>query len=255
MDSDTAKLTFAALFVACGLACSSCTQSPADARKEFNAIGVAFTPIDFVQAIHNDDERAVRLFLAAGMDPIDVRDMRYGGEGVPLRAAGRRGRTNIARMLLDAGAPVDSGPPTALVEAATHGHIDVAVVLLEAGANPNAEAKTGRLRGGTSTPLSMAAENGHAAVLAALLEAGADPDAGDPPPLYRAADCGRTEIVRALLSAGADPRASKKDTAIGLADLQRRAGSQPERRISALEAARAKGHEEIAGLLSRALGT
>ena len=62
---------------------------------------------------------------------------------------------------------------TPLHKAARQGDAEAIVVLIDAGANPNAKDDSG------DTPLHRAAKGGHAKAIAALLAAGADPNAKD----------------------------------------------------------------------------
>lgn len=85
------------------------------------------------------------------------------------------GNMTIVRMLLDAGAEVNTeafecGDITALQGAASQGHVGIAVLLLELGADVNAPAakKHGR------TALEIAAEYGRLEMVQLLLNEGAD---------------------------------------------------------------------------------
>jgi ankyrin repeat protein len=122
----------------------------------------------------------------------------------------------------------DKGGKTALHRAATYGHLDVAVELIEAGADPNAR------DAGLRTPLHQAATYGHSRVAGLLLEQGADVDARDDnleTPLFEAACYGHRDVARILLEAGADARAYNEDLE------------------TPLHEAAAYGHEEVARLL------
>jgi len=79
---------------------------------------------------------------------------------------------------------------------------DIAMLLLEAGADPNGQDASLR------TPLHLAVERGNLILVTALLKAGARPDLRDKTgwtPLHHAAAKNRTEIARALLDGGANP--------------------------------------------------
>jgi ankyrin repeat protein len=89
---------------------------------------------------------------------------------------------------------------TALHWAAYHDDLDIAGLLLRAGANARAANRYG------VTPLAMACTNGSAGMIGLLLNAGADPNAalpGGETPLMTAARTGSLEAVKALLSRGA----------------------------------------------------
>jgi len=106
---------------------------------------------------------------------------------------------------------------TALHLAAFFGHLETAAVLLEDGAEVDAEAANpSHVR-----PLHSAAAGGHAAIVALLLERGADPDArqhGGYVPLHSAAAQGDVVSVRLLLEHGAD-RDLRTDDGRRAADL------------------------------------
>ncbi len=96
---------------------------------------------------------------------------------------------------------------TPLHVAARHGHTEVAKILLEAGADVHAKVKDG------VTPLHWAAYYGHTKVVKILLKAGAKHDArndGGFTPLHQAALLGHTEAAKILLKAGAEVNAKNK---------------------------------------------
>ena len=93
-----------------------------------------------------------------------------------LTLAARRGEVPMLRLLLDAGAAVDArdaGGRSALALAAAEGHPEAARTLLAGGADPNAADADG------ATPLMLAAYYGHADIVHLLLTHGADPSARD----------------------------------------------------------------------------
>jgi outer membrane protein assembly factor BamB len=92
-------------------------------------------------------------------------------QGEALRAAAAAGKLAEVQALLDSGVPVDAPARhgnTALLFAAEQGHLDVARLLVERGADVNARE---RFFGGT--PLAAAVQGKHAAVALFLLERGA----------------------------------------------------------------------------------
>lgn len=96
-----------------------------------------------------------------------------------LIAAAERGRVDVARLLLNAGADVnatDKYGSTALVSASSAGHADIVKLLIAAGANVNM--KTTGTYGG-ETALMAASENGRTEIVRSLLEAGADSSVKD----------------------------------------------------------------------------
>ena len=96
-----------------------------------------------------------------------------------------------------------SGIPAPLAYAAALGRTEIASILIQAGANVNQADRF------YQTPVEFAATNGHSATLAVLLRAGANPNGCYAPnrwkPIQRAARYNRSECVRLLIAAGANP--------------------------------------------------
>lgn len=98
---------------------------------------------------------------------------RYVHDETPLHFCAVEGLAEGVRFLADAGVPVDAKNAygdTALVDAVSHGSLEMTRLLLRHGADPNA---VSRPRGSV---LQIAAANGSAALVAALLDAGARAD-------------------------------------------------------------------------------
>jgi ankyrin repeat protein len=119
------------------------------------------------------------------------------------------------RSLLKQGADVNAAQPdgmTALHWAADHGDVELAEMLLYAGANPNAMTRIGEY-----TPLHIASRDGTAAIVKLLLEKGADPTArttnSGVTPLHLAAASGNVEAVTALLDKKVDVNAKDSEWA------------------------------------------
>ena len=116
----------------------------------------------------------------------------------------RQGDAAAVRTVLEDGAAVDTRQPdgaTALHWASRLDRLDLARLLLAAGADPTAA------NAFDVTPLSLAAVNGSAEMISTLLAAGADPNAtmaGSETVLLTAARTGRTNAVRTLIAHGAD---------------------------------------------------
>ncbi|CAE7232853.1 Ank3 [Symbiodinium sp. CCMP2456] len=94
---------------------------------------------------------------------------------------------------------------SALGRAADLGHVEVAQLLLEAGADPDLQSMNGF--GHVLAPLQIAARQGHVELLRLLLEARADQDtkhSDDMTPLAMALEMGHTESVSVLVAAGAE---------------------------------------------------
>ena len=98
----------------------------------------------------------------------------------------------------------DARGNTALHLAAIHGHSEVARVLIDAGASTEAAVTCGENEG--LTPLRLAAERGHLSTVRVLLAADADTAAEDvvdrATPLHAAAEAGHTAVVIELAGAG-----------------------------------------------------
>jgi ankyrin repeat protein len=78
------------------------------------------------------------------------------------------GHTEVTKLLLDAGAPVNQSGWTPLIYAAARDRADIARLLIGKGANVNAAADNG------TTALMMAAREGNLQTMLLLLEHGAD---------------------------------------------------------------------------------
>jgi ankyrin repeat protein len=120
-----------------------------------------------------------------------------------------RGDLVAVRALLKQGADVNAAQGdgmTALHWAASNGNVDMAKVLIYAGANLEAVTRIG-----SYTPLHLASKAAKAEVVRTLLEAGSNPKAttstGDATALHFAAGAGSREAVIALLDKGADVNA------------------------------------------------
>ena len=144
-----------------------------------------------IQAVENNEVEVVSRLLHSGTDP-------NGENGLPLFWAAREGHTQVVRLLLQAGAnPDPNAKGYALFWAAREGHTQVVRLLLEAGVEPQSD----------GFPLLLASENGHISIVRLLLQAGADPC--NPRNAYLslswAAENGHSEVVHMLLEKGAHP--------------------------------------------------
>ena len=142
---------------------------------------------------------------------------RGGNTGIaPIYVAAQYGHLRLARLLLEAGADKDaarSNGTTPLLIAAGNGHLEVVRLLLGAGADKDTAKSTG------ATALIIAAENGHLEVVRLLLEAGADTLAAKvtgETALHVAARNGHLDVVRLLLKARADNDAASSHWARSL---------------------------------------
>ena len=144
---------------------------------------------------------ALSVLLAACASPTDAAD-----PAAALRDAAGRGDAAVVRSLLEQGAPVDARDgqgATALVRAAYGNHVDVAAVLVQAGADVDLQDDTRQ-----SAYLIATSEVGDDLRLLDLtLGAGADLDAKDSyngTGLIRAAERAHVQIVERLLQVGID---------------------------------------------------
>ena len=124
----------------------------------------------------------------------------------PVADAAARGDVETVRSLVRQGADVNAAQGdgmTALHWAAEEGSLELAEVLIYAGARVDALTRLG-----SYTPLHLASQRGHPAVVKALLAARADANAptttGAVRPLHFAAESGSVEAVYALVDGGAD---------------------------------------------------
>ena len=123
----------------------------------------------------------------------------------PVADAAMSGDLGAVRALVRQGADVNASQgdgTTALHWAAQTGNLEMAEVLIAAGARVAAVT-----RNGNYTPLHLASRQGHAEVLRVLMAAGADPQAltstGAVTALHFAAATGNVEVVTALVDNGA----------------------------------------------------
>lgn len=154
---------------------------------------------DFFRAIKRDDPKAVTELLRRGFDPNSIDpsgrhglflalqdgslkaaealiawpktnvEWRSPKDESPLMLAALKGHKDLVRKLIARDADVNKPGWTPLHYAATGGHLEVMLILLEEHAFIDAESPN------KSTPLMMAAMYGSPAAVRLLLEAGADP--------------------------------------------------------------------------------
>ena len=149
-------------------------------------------------------------------------------EDVQLPDAAMRGEIAVVRSLLKQDIDVNSAQGdgmTALHWAALKDNLEMATLLMEAGANVTATTRLGDL-----TPMFLACTHGNAAMIDLLLDAGGDPNTANTvngqTALMRAAASGGADGVGRLLEAGTDVNAWEKaygQTALMFAAAQNRA--------------------------------
>jgi ankyrin repeat protein len=136
-----------------------------------------------LQASRSGDAELIELLLAAGADPM----MTHTEGETPLMAAARTGNVAAVELLLASGVDVNATDSfqnqTALMWASAEGHIDVVGALLNAGADPDVQARVSEISersintdfpSGGFTAVMWAARNGYQDVVEALAGAGAD---------------------------------------------------------------------------------
>jgi len=158
------------------------------------------TPLDL--ALDYKNESTVRALLH--LDPLPDA-LRYAAEAA-MESATLRGQTEIAKLLIRAGLPINERTPagaTYLSDAALKGRKQLVQILLDQGADVNADNPAG------GTPLHDAALGGNPEIIGLLLDHGARVDAQDQEsratPLMIAASLGRSSAVALLLHRGANP--------------------------------------------------
>jgi len=140
-----------------------------------------------------------------------------------LMEAAKKGHIKVARLLVEKGADIhllDLDGATALHDASRNGHEELVKLLLENGADVNL-----KIIGFKETPLFLASKYGHTGMVKFLLENGAKVDAyavQRVTPLITASSKGHLDIVELLIKYGADINAqsTKGATAIKVASSQ-----------------------------------
>ena len=153
-----------------------------------------------VEACSDGDVSAVRRLLDEGRS---VHETTEEGESL-LSLACSAGYYELAQVLLAMRANVEDrgvkGDCTPLMEAASAGNADIVRLLLEHGADVNAQSSSG------NTPLMYACAGGHEDVVTLLLESNAnveDHNENGHTPLMEAASAGHVGVAKILLGHGA----------------------------------------------------
>uniref|UniRef100_A0A8C4JM51 Ankyrin repeat and KH domain-containing protein 1-like n=1 Tax=Dromaius novaehollandiae TaxID=8790 RepID=A0A8C4JM51_DRONO len=168
-----------------------------------------YTPL--MEAAREGHEEMVALLLAQGAN-INAQTEETQETALTLACCG--GFSEVADFLIKAGADIELGCSTPLMEAAQEGHLELVKYLLAAGANVHATTATG------DTALTYACENGHTDVADVLLQAdvpftGANVNRAtannDHTVVSLACAGGHLAVVELLLAHGADPTHRLKD--------------------------------------------
>jgi ankyrin repeat protein len=186
------------------------------------------------------DRDGVRSLLKQGADV----GAAHGDGMTALHWAAQRGDVELAGMLLYAGASVGAvtriGQYTPLHLASQIGNVPVVQALLAAGATVSAKTTTTGV-----TPLHLAAASGNGAVVKILLDRGADANAKESEwgqtPLMFAAALNRAEAITVLLAGGADAAVATKAIDVAHQLAMDRAASERQKKI--LEASVPKGQQ------------
>lgn len=179
---------------------------------------IEYSKKGFLVAVERGNERAVKLFLNAGIKP-DQKD----ALGVtPLIKAAMFNRGAVAALLIKAQADVNTANAqgyTPLHWAALKGYLDIVEMLLAAGAGVDPRSSLGL------TPLMQAAMSGHARVCDALIAKGAGVNEADKrgmTPLHKAVNDGHVAVTELLVAAGADTSMGDDRGVTALAIAQRK---------------------------------
>lgn len=171
-----------------------------------NNIGA--TALEF--AAVNGSEEAVKALVAAGANPNAADDKGLN----PIHRASIEGHSVVVQELVNAGGDItirageNTPGDTALGIAAHNGHLDLVKLLLELGADVDAENTMYK-----QTPMHRAASENAGPVLVALIDAGGTVDYLDidgDTPLFTAAFWGNQEAIEVLLENGADKSLANK---------------------------------------------
>lgn len=171
------------------------------ARRSLAAEQIEFNMKGFERAIQLGNERAIKLFLKAGVKP----DEKDAGGWTPLLKAASLNRTSVAAVLIEAKADInvrDAQGFTPLHWAAFKGFPEMTKLLTEKGADVNAKSNMGL------TPVMQATMWGHDRIVSYLLSKGArvnETDNEGLTALHTAVSDGHAKVAKVLMAGGADP--------------------------------------------------
>jgi ankyrin repeat protein len=182
----------------------SCKRSPKAAREELAKLRIPYTSEEFIMRCGMGPTTLIETFLAAGADPNVIYDSEH--SYTPLIAAASAGRIDIAKILLKAGARLDlvGADGRTVVDAASENckNAEVVKFLIDQGGHAGENSLLKSLWNVEAHPLDCS----HATI-GYLLQAGADSNQRDSKGmtvLMVAADRADTETVRLLLQYKAD---------------------------------------------------
>ncbi|XP_066594349.1 ankyrin repeat and KH domain-containing protein 1 isoform X2 [Prorops nasuta] len=156
-----------------------------------------YTPL--MEAAREGHEEMVALLLSQAGANINAQTEETQETALTLACCG--GFLEVADFLIKAGADIELGASTPLMEAAQEGHLELVRYLLASEADVHAQTQTG------DTALTYACENGHTDVADLLLQFGADLEhesEGGRTPLMKACRAGHVCTVQFLISKRAD---------------------------------------------------
>lgn len=200
---------------------------------EFTDIEEEDTPIwpnPLLLASRNGEFQIVKVLLDAGMDPNEP-SILWGNSELPIHAAAQIGNIDILQVLLEHGANVNAQAEedgfSAIHFAAGSGHHDaLRFLLVDHHANPEVRLFNGSLA------LHSAASQGYPKCIEVCLEAGLDVSSQNSQgrtALHWAAEQGQKAAVEKLLAEGVDVKAQEVETGMTALDLARqKAYEQPE---------------------------
>jgi len=195
------------------VAITACSKSPETARKELGQMNIDYTDDSFFNYVERGDKVVVELFLTAGKSPnLRERDSGYS----VLMSAAFKGHDEIVKLLIakgaDVNAKVDKGFTALMLSLVKYP--DVAKTLIKKGADVNAAITEGE--GAGRTVLMMATQYSNKEIVEMLLDKGANVNAeaydtqlkGPRTALTEAILRGDLEITKALLDKGAKVKAT-----------------------------------------------
>lgn len=187
------------LLLAASLLAAGCASEEDRARDGLAELSLTYTPDQFVQAAANGDQKALQLFIDAGMSP----DAKNAKDETALMISAQKGNVDTMKLLLKAKSDVNAAKgtgETALSYAVEASRLQAVQLLLDNGSEVN--------RSAGSTPLiSLAVRSGNADLVKLLLDKGGDPNTqvNGSSALYEAVQKGLSDVVKLLLDAKADP--------------------------------------------------